>query len=98
SSAAAVGGASSGAATALLAKVYLYLGDWNNAAKYAGQVINSGTYSLNARYNDNFTISKQNTNPENIFSVNFGSPETVTGVVGSISILFGLPSGFPGGD
>jgi hypothetical protein len=93
-----VGRATSGAATALLAKVYLYLGDWNNAAKYAGQVITSGTYSLNKVYNDNFSISKQNSNPENIFSVNFGSPETVTGVVGSIAVLFGLPSGFPGGD
>jgi hypothetical protein len=93
-----IGRATSGAATALLAKVYLYLGDWNNAAKYAGQVINSKAYSLNKVYNDNFSISKQNSNPENIFSVNFGSPETVTGVVGSISLLFGLPSGFPGGD
>ena len=93
-----VGRATSGAALALLAKVYLYQGDWTHAAQYAGQVINSGTYSLNKVYNDNFSISKQNTNPENIFSVNFGSPETVTGVVGSIALLFGLPSGFPGGD
>jgi len=93
-----VGRATSGAALSLLAKVYLYLGDWNNAAKYAGQVITSGKYSLNKVYNDNFSISKQNSNPENIFSVNFGSPETVTGVVGSIALLFGLPSGFPGGD
>jgi hypothetical protein len=93
-----VGRATSGAALSLLAKVYLYLGDWNNAAKYAGQVIASKAYSLNAVYNDNFSISKQNSNPENIFSVNFGSPETVTGVVGSISLLFGLPNGFPGGD
>lgn len=93
-----VGRATSGAAQALLARVYLYQSDWADAAKWAGTVINAHTYSLNARFNDNFSISKQNSNPENIFSVNFGSPETVTGVVGSISLLFGLPSGFPGGD
>jgi starch-binding outer membrane protein, SusD/RagB family len=93
-----VGRATSGAALALLAKVYLYLGDWNDAAINAAKVINSGMYSLNKNYNDNFAIATQNSNPENVFSVNFGSPETVTGVVGSIALLFGLPSGFPGGD
>ena len=93
-----IGRATSGAATALLAKVYLYQGDWNHAAQYAGQVISSGHYSLNAVYNDNFSISKELSNPEDIFSIQYGSPETVTGVVGQVQLLFGLPSGFPGGD
>lgn len=31
---------------ALLSRVYLYMGDWQNAADYATKVINSGKYSL----------------------------------------------------
>jgi hypothetical protein len=92
------GRATSGAALALLGKVYLYLGDWNNAAKYEGQVISAGNYHLNAHYYDNFKVATQNTNPENVFSVDYGSPETVTGYIGQVALLFGLPNGFPGGD
>ena len=92
------GRATSGAALSLLGKVYLYQQDWTNAANYLGQVINSGTYQLNAKYYDNFRVATQNTNPENVFSVDYGSPETVTGYIGQIALLFGLPSGFPGGD
>ncbi len=36
------------AATALLARVYLYKGDWSGAAQQASAVINSGAYSLPA--------------------------------------------------
>lgn len=92
------GRATSGAALALLGKAYLYTQDWNNAATYLGQVINSGTYQLNAKFYDNFRVATQNTNPENVFSVDYGSPETVTGYIGQVAVLFGLPSGFPGGD
>ena len=49
-----LGRATSGAATSLLAKVYLNQKDYNNAAKYAGQVMSSGRYSLNTRWLDNF--------------------------------------------
>jgi hypothetical protein len=93
-----VGRATSGAATTLLAKVYLYQKDWTHAAQVAGQVITSGQYSLNPVWNDNFSIPKELTNPEDIFSLQYGSPETVTGVIGQVQLLFGLPSGFPGGD
>jgi hypothetical protein len=92
------GRATAGAALALLGKVYLYQQDWNNAAKYLGQVMNAGTYHLNAVFNDNFRIATQNANPENVFSVNYGSAETVNGYIGQVSLLFALPSGFPGGD
>ena len=34
------------AATSLLARVYLYTGDWSNAEKEASDVLNSGMYSL----------------------------------------------------
>jgi starch-binding outer membrane protein, SusD/RagB family len=93
-----LGRATSGAATSLLAKVYLNQQDYNNAAKYAGQVMSSGQYSLNARWLDNFKISLEYVNPESIFEINYGAPEQTPGVVGSVQTLFTLPSGFPGGD
>lgn len=93
-----LGRATSGAATALLAKVYLYQKDYNNASKYAGQVMASGRYGLNAQWLDNFRISKEFITPESIYEVNYGAPEQTAGVVGSIHTLFSLPAGFPGGD
>jgi hypothetical protein len=93
-----LGRATSGAARALLAKVYLTQGDWNNAAKYAGEVIMSGHYSLNPDYRTNFRIASENTNPESIFEIQYGAPEQTAGVVGSVQSLFTLPAGFPGGD
>ena len=93
-----LGRATSGAATSLLAKVYLNQNDYNNAAKYAGQVMSSGRYSLNARWLDNFKISDEFVNPESIFEINYGAPEDTPGVAGSVQTLFSLPSGFPGGD
>jgi hypothetical protein len=93
-----LGRATSGAATAMLAKVYLNQKDYNNAAKFAGQVMSSGEYSLNARWLDNFKISDEFVNPESIFEINYGAPEQTPGVVGSVQTLFTLPSGFPGGD
>jgi hypothetical protein len=93
-----VGRATSGAAKALLAKVYLTQGDWTNAAKYAGEVITSGQYSLNPDWMTNFRIASENTNPESIFEIQYGAPEQTAGVVGSVQSLFTLPAGFPGGD
>jgi hypothetical protein len=93
-----LGRATSGAATSLLAKAYLNQNDYTNAAKYAGQVMSSGRYSLNARWLDNFKISDEFVNPESIFEINYGAPEDTPGVPGSIQTLFSLPSGFPGGD
>jgi hypothetical protein len=93
-----LGRATSGAATALLAKVYLNQKDYANAAKYAGQVMASGRYSLNTQWLDNFRISREFISPESIFEINYGAPEQTAGVVGSVQTLFSLPSGFPGGD
>ena len=42
------------AAKALLAKVYLEMGDFTNAKAYADEVINSGNYSLQADVRDRF--------------------------------------------
>ena len=93
-----VGRATSGAAMSLLAKAYLQQHDYANASKWAGQVINGGAYALNANFKDNFKVSAEATNPETIFEINYGSPDQVAGVVGSVQLLFTLPEGFPGGD
>ena len=93
-----IGRATSGAAEALLAKVYLEEGKNNEAAQAAGNVISSGRYSLNPVWKDNFAIGKEFTNPESIFEVNYTAPEDTPGGVGSVQSLFSLPQGFPGGD
>src|SRR5580692_10855017 len=49
-----VGRATSGAAAALLAKVYLYQEKWDSSLTYSNQVINSGQYSLMPLYTENF--------------------------------------------
>ncbi len=55
-------------AKALLARIYLYMGNWSEANKLAGEVINSGKYSLisNADYVASWT--KDHTT-ESIFSI-----------------------------
>jgi hypothetical protein len=93
-----LGRATSGAAMTLLAKVYLQQHDYANAAKWAGQVITSGRYSLNANWKDNFRVAVEAANPESIFEINYGSPDQSAGVVGSVQTLFTLPAGYPGGD
>ncbi|MEO5997321.1 MAG: RagB/SusD family nutrient uptake outer membrane protein, partial [Chitinophagaceae bacterium] len=64
------GRASKGAAVALLAKVYVYLKDWNNAKKYLDQLFTGFSYSLAARYGDLFKIETEN-NSEAIYSVTY---------------------------
>lgn len=91
-----VGRATSGAAQALLAKVYLTRQDWTNAAQTAGQVITSNRYTLLPNYKDIFKISTEITNSESIFEINYDG--TLDPGAGSVHTLFSLPSGFPGGD
>ncbi len=53
------------AATALLARVYLYTSDWNNAVKESSALINSGALSLNTDVNKVFAPD----NPEAIWQL-----------------------------
>ncbi len=72
-----VGRASKGAAQSLLAKVYLYLANYNLAAKYATDVINSNDYALMAQFTEAFSVAGQY-GSESIFEVGareFESPE-----------------------
>lgn len=63
-----VGRATSWAAKALLAKAYLFQGDWGNAASMAQEVINSNRYSLMPLYTDNFSVQLENNN-ESVFEI-----------------------------
>ena len=63
-----IGRATSGAATALLAKAYLYQGKWDKAATAAQKVIASGKYSLTPLYSRNFSANFKN-NSESVFEI-----------------------------
>lgn len=63
------------AATALLAKVYLYKGDYELAAGKAEDVINSGEYFLWDDFADIFKIENMNEG-EIIFAVNFSGTQS----------------------
>ena len=63
-----VGRITSGAASALLAKAYLFEKKWSNAVDAASKVINSGVYSLIPLYSDNFKLATEN-NSETVFGI-----------------------------
>lgn len=62
--------ASKEVAQALLSRVYLFKGDYQNAIAYAGKVINSKRYTLanTETYKKYFTIANEQ-NPETIFAI-----------------------------
>ena len=91
-----VGRVTSGAAQALLAKVYLQQKNYAAASQLTGAIISSGRYALNAVWKDNFNISKEFTNPESIWEINYDA--TLDPGSGSIITLFSLPANYPGGD
>lgn len=64
-----IGRASKGSAIGLLAKVYLTLGDWQQAADLCQQVEDLG-YQLNALYGDNFNPQTENS-VESLFEVQY---------------------------
>lgn len=63
-----IGRATKGAARALLAKVYLFQGDYTNAEKYALEVINSMEYSLEENFEDANGVAGEN-GVESVFEV-----------------------------
>ncbi len=93
----ALGRATKGSAKAFLARVYLYEGKFSQAAAMAVEVINSGTYSLNQNYIDNFDNTRKN-GIESVFEVQFSSTvlNSDNSVVHSLSgriTTFTAPSG-----
>ncbi|WP_234567314.1 RagB/SusD family nutrient uptake outer membrane protein [Rhodohalobacter sp. 614A] len=69
-----------GAANGMLAKVYMWQKDWQQAANYSKQVIDSGVYSLLENYADNFEEEFEN-GSESIFEAQFmkGGPNGAWG-------------------
>jgi hypothetical protein len=65
-----VGRATKGAALAILSKVYLTQGKWQQAADLAKSIITSGAYSLQTDYSKVFLPAYKN-NSEHIFSAQF---------------------------
>jgi hypothetical protein len=81
-----LGRATSGAAKALLAKVYLTRGDWANAITYAKAVINGPYgYALFDNYYDNFDPAKKN-GKEEIFSVQFAHGQAADGTTSGFTV------------
>ena len=90
-----IGRVTSGAAQAMLAKVYLTRQDWANAAQTAGQLIATNRYSLLANWRDCFKIATEIVNKESIFEINYDG--LLDPGAGSQQTIFSLPGGFPGG-
>lgn len=63
-----LGRASKGAAQALLGKIYLYAGDYSNAALYLDSVITSGEYQLMPNFSD---LLITDNNAESIFEIQY---------------------------
>ncbi|WP_348796952.1 RagB/SusD family nutrient uptake outer membrane protein [Flavobacterium adhaerens] len=82
-SASEAGRATSGAAKAILTKVYLTRKDWPNAILKANEVINGGYgYALFENFQDIFTKTKKN-GKEHIFSIQFEPNQAGNGSSGS---------------
>ncbi|MEO6721124.1 MAG: RagB/SusD family nutrient uptake outer membrane protein [Ferruginibacter sp.] len=82
-----VGRANKGAAEAFLAKVYLYLKDWQKAYNLSLDVINSGKYDLATDYATVFRETGAN-NIESVFEVQTGPSKGPTGTCDAISPNF----------
>lgn len=65
-----LGIATKGAAQAMLMKVYLYMGEADEARKWGETLITSGGYTLCPNYADNFTLEGEN-GPESIFEIQY---------------------------
>jgi starch-binding outer membrane protein, SusD/RagB family len=100
-----VGRTTSGAAKALLAKVYLTHEEWDKAAAKAKEVINSNWYELFDNYADVFNVATKN-GKEHIFSAQFkgyfnfygnmlggtAAPNEVPGINGDYADALNKPS------
>lgn len=74
------GRATSGAANALLSKVYLTQEKWTDAAEAAARVIDSDEYRLLEDYGNNFQGKNENS-LESVFEIQYSSDNGATGAV-----------------
>ena len=73
-----IGRATKGAARSYLAKVYLFMGDFLNAEKYALEVINSNEYSLEPKFIDANSVNGEQ-GIESIFEIGASGSEVFEG-------------------
>jgi hypothetical protein len=69
-----LGRATKGAARGLLARVYLFQGDFVNAEKYAKEVIDSGQYTLEPNYQKEMSVEGEH-GPGSLFEISAVSQE-----------------------
>jgi starch-binding outer membrane protein, SusD/RagB family len=95
-SAATVGHATKGAAQALLAKVYMYQGDWSKVSELTSAVIQSGRYNLLPDY---ATIWRQagDNSSESIFEIETGKYNNANFKIDNYTVSQGPRSGGKGG-
>lgn len=65
-----LGRVTKGTAQSLLMKAYLYNQQWQEARAWGDSVILSSQYSLNANYNDNFSLTGEN-GQESVFEIQY---------------------------
>lgn len=87
-----VGRATKGAAQAVLAKVYMYLKDWQKAYDLSQAVISSNKYDLAPDYAVMFREAGNN-NIESIFEVETGPSRSPSGACDGVSSSFGVYQG-----
>ena len=83
------------AAKAFLGKVYLHQGKWADALTQLDAVVNSGAYSLNSEYVENFKSSGENSS-ESIFAIQFAADGGVSeqgNKGGTLNFVSGGPLG-----
>ncbi len=85
--------ASKEAVQALLAKVYMYMADWQNAANYATSVINSGRHSLLSGSEYVASFAQDNPGSEAIFIVYGNSTQSYYPGFNEIGYIFS-PDGY----
>ena len=82
-------------AKAFLGKVYLHQGKWADALAQLDAVVNSGAYSLNSEYVENFKSSGENSS-ESIFAIQFAADGGVSeqgNKGGTLNFVSGGPLG-----
>lgn len=86
--------ATKGAAQGLLAKAYMYQENWDSAAYFAQEVINSGVYALEENYADNWVLSNEH-GVESLFEIAFFNDPSGgswnAGAQGSLTAQFFFP-------
>ncbi len=82
-------------ARAYLGKAHLYQSDWGAALTELTAVINSGEFSLNPEFLDNFNASGEN-GPESVFAIQFASDDAQS-VNGNRGGTLNFPGGGPFG-